>query len=113
MELMIKYSEILTIMIQAFFITVVGFIFVGCGSELLEDIKESKKTLKKRKGGKRNMRVYTCPDCGYIAWALDHIYDTNCHHCGASVKTKPIPKIEKSFLFSEKAHKNDLKFIEK
>lgn len=48
MELMIKHSEILTILIQAFMITTVGFILIGCGNELIHDIKRSRKILKKR-----------------------------------------------------------------
>lgn len=48
MELMIKHSEILTVIIQAFFITVIGFIFVGCWDELMTDLRLSKKILKKK-----------------------------------------------------------------
>ena len=103
MELMIKHSEILTIMIQAFFITVAGFIFVGCWEEVLHDIKKGQKSLKK-KGGKKHMREYTCPKCGYSAWALDHILTVDCCKCGTVVETKPVPVCddEKSFVCDEK-----------
>lgn len=107
MELMIKHSEILTIMIQSFFITAAGFIFVGCWDDLIDDINRSRKTLKK-KGGRKNLREYTCQKCGYSAWALDHIVDTNCHRCGASVKTKPVPINEGSFVCNEKVQKREL-----
>jgi len=51
--------------------------------------------------------------CGYIVWALGHINDTSCHHCGATVKTKSMTKLEESFAFGGKAHKNELKFVRK
>lgn len=104
MELMIKHSEILTIIIQAFFITVAGFIFVGCWDELKYDIKRSRKAQRK-KGGKKILREYVCQECGYSAWALDHIVNTNCHRCGAPVKTKPVPIVEGSFVCNEKTEK--------
>ena len=99
MELMIKHSEILTILIQEFMITAAGFIFVDCWDELMHDIKMTKKL--KRKGGKKTMRVYTCPKCGYEAWALDNILETSCRKCGHKVKTEPVPKFnpEESFMF--------------
>lgn len=112
MELMIKYSEFLTIIIQAFFITVAGFIFVGCWDELIADIKMSRKTLKKR-GGSVNLRNYSCPKCGFRAWALDHIIDTKCHSCGNSVTTEPVPKIEKSFVCNDKKLKSGQRFATK
>ncbi|MDW5300219.1 MAG: hypothetical protein SA378_08795 [Sedimentibacter sp.] len=104
MELMIRHSEILTIMIQAFFITTAGFIFIGCWDELILDIRRSRKLLRKR-GGEKLLREYTCPKCGYSAWALDHIVDTNCHRCGAPVTTKPVPAAEGSFVCNEKTGK--------
>lgn len=106
MEQMIKHSEILTIMIQAFFITTACFIFVGCWNEVLNDIKRNRKKLKK-KGGNKRMREYTCPKCGYSAWALDHILTVNCRECGTFIKTKPVPVSEsdKSFVCDEKRHK--------
>jgi len=101
MELMIKHSEILTIMIQAFFITAAGFIFVGCGSEFLEDISRSRKILKK--GEKKKLREYTCPKCGYSAWALDHIMSCKCFKCKTEVQTKPVATSEeKSCVCNEK-----------
>lgn len=98
-------SEIGTIIVQAFVITLVGYIFVDCVTNLLL----------KRKGGKSKMgfRIYVCAKCGYSAWAMDHIIETKCLNCGATVKTKPIPKIEKSSLFSERAHRGELKLNEK
>ncbi len=113
MELMIKYSEIFTIMIQAFFITAAGIIFVGCFDELKEDIKRSRNIINKKKGGNRSLREYTCSECGYSAWALDHIVETSCHHCGASVKTKPVPIFEKSFVCDEKKQKRVQRFAGK
>jgi ssDNA-binding Zn-finger/Zn-ribbon topoisomerase 1 len=111
MELMIKLSEVFTIIIQAFFITVAGCIFVGCKDEMIEDLKRGIK-LRKRNGGSR-LREYVCPECGYSAWALDHIFETSCHHCGASVKTKPVPIFEKSFVCDEKKIKRGQRFAEK
>ena len=99
MELMIRHSEFLTILIQAFMITLAGFIFVGCWDELIHDIKRTKKL--KRKGGKINMRIYICPECGFEAWALDNVTETSCRKCGHKVKTEPMPKFnpEESFMF--------------
>ncbi len=50
MELMIKHSEFLTIVIQAFLITVAGFIFVSCWNELLEENNLNIKRLKRKIG---------------------------------------------------------------
>lgn len=36
------------------------------------------------------MREYTCPKCGYSAWALDHIMSCKCKKCGTEVQTKPV-----------------------
>lgn len=58
MELMIKHSEILTILIQAFMITTVGFILIGCWNELIQDIKGSRKILKKRGERKKYERIH-------------------------------------------------------
>lgn len=100
MELMIKHSEILTITIQISMIIIAGFIFVGCWDELMNDIKSYKKRYKK--GGKKSMRVYKCPICGFKAWALDHITETSCRICGHIVKTEPMEKCrpEESFMFN-------------
>lgn len=97
MELMIKYSNILTILIQAFMITAASFIFVGCWDEVLYDIRQSKKL--RMKGGK-SMRRFTCPICGFKAWALDDLMEVTCRKCGSQVKTEPVPKVkdEKSFM---------------
>jgi len=110
MELMIKHSEILTILIQAFFITAAGFTFIGCWQEVLYDIKRIRKPM--RKGGKRTMREYTCPKCGYSAWALDHILNTKCHKCGSDVETKPVPICENegSFVCNERNLKKKQRF---
>lgn len=110
---MIKHFEFLSIMIQAFFITTTGFIFVYCCDDFLDDIISSRKTLKKIKRGKRNLRGYTCLNCGFSAWALDHIVDTYCHHCGIAVRTKPIPKIERSFVCGKRRHSDELRFVKK
>lgn len=112
MELMIKHSQILTILIQAFLMTIVGCIFVGCWNEIIYDIKRSRKALRK-KGGKKTLREYTCKECGYSTWALDHIIDTNCYRCCAPVKTKPVPKFEGSFVCNEKVQKNGKLLTEK
>lgn len=111
MEQMIKNSIFLTIIIQAFFITIASCIFVGCKDELIEDIKYGL-GIRKKKGGSR-LREYDCPECGYSAWALDHIIETNCHRCGASVKTKPVPIFEKSNVCDENKQKKGQRFAEK
>ena len=111
MEHMIKNSIILNIIIQAFFITAASFIFVGCKDEMIEDIKYWI-GIRKKKGGSR-LREYVCPVCGYSAWAPDHIIETTCHHCGASVKTEPVPIFEKSFVCDEKKQKRGQRFAEK
>lgn len=99
-------SEIGTIMVQVFLINIVGHIVViGCVNNLI----------KHRKRGKR-LREYTCPECGFSAWALDHIIETNCHQCGASVKTKPVVKIERCTVCGTsglKGHKRELNFVKK
>ena len=99
MELMIKHSEFLTILIQALMITVAGFVFVGCWHEVMDDIKRAKKP--KRKGGKGTVRNYTCPVCGHREWTMDNITETKCRTCGHTCKTEPIPKVkdEESFMF--------------
>ncbi len=97
MELMINYSEILTVIIQSLLISIVCAIFVGCLEEIAMEIR---KVLKKKKGVLR-VREYTCPVCGFKAWALDSIVHTNCRQCGTAVVTKPIPKVKKenSFMY--------------
>lgn len=35
-------------------------------------------------------REYTCPVCGFTAWAMDNLKVVNCHKCGAEVKTTEI-----------------------
>jgi len=103
MELMIKHSEILTIIIQSFLITTVSIIFIGCWDEVLYDTRKFRRLLKKR-GGKKHMREYTCPKCGYSAWALDHLLVVTCRHCGTVVETKHVPACEneRSFVCDEK-----------
>lgn len=98
MELMIKYSEFLTIIIQAFMITVAGFIVVGCWDEVIHEFKRAKRL--RRKGGKKTVRHYDCPCCGFKAWTLDHIFETTCNNCGSTVRTEPVPKVkdEESFI---------------
>lgn len=107
MALMIRHSEVITILVQAFMITAAGFIFVGCWDEVLHDIRRSKK--QKMKGGK-HMRQFTCPACGYTAWALDHILEVTCRKCGNLVKTEPVPKVldKKSFMFEGQRKKKRL-----
>jgi len=113
MELMIKYSEFLTIIVQAFLITLAGFIFVGCWSEVLSDVRNNRSRRKLRKGAKRMLREYICYSCGFKAWALDSIIDTKCRKCGAKVVTKPVPKVEKSFIGGTNCHNKEFNFIEK
>lgn len=105
MELMIKHSEILTILIQVLMITAAGIIFIGCWDELIYDIRRSRKLMKK--GGRKRMtpvNEYICPVCGYSAWALEHISECTCPKCGTVVKTKPVPNCinEKSFVVNER-----------
>ncbi|GEM_PF-1588944 len=105
MELMIKNSQILTIMIQAFMITVIGIILVGCWNELIYNIRKGRKLMKK--GGRKRMgpvNEYLCPVCGYSAWALEHISECTCPKCGSVVKTKPVHNCinEKSFVVNER-----------
>lgn len=110
MELMIKHSEIVTILIQAFMITAAGFIFVGCWDEVLYDIKRNfRRSRKLRMKGGKYMRQFTCPVCGYEAWALDHILEATCK-CGNLVKTEPVPKVkdEESFMFDKKRQKRQI-----
>lgn len=45
------------------------------------------------------MREYTCPNCGYSAWALEHILSCKCLKCGAEVKTKPVAISEEKSSF--------------
>lgn len=89
---MIKFSEILTIMILGFLITLTIYIPFCCLKELTSQSQ--------RKRGKR-LREYTCKKCGYSAWALDHILETKCHKCGADVKTVPVPVFEGSSVCNE------------
>lgn len=35
-------------------------------------------------------REYKCTNCGYEAWAMDHLLIIECHICGAKVETKEI-----------------------
>lgn len=55
------------------------------------------------------MRQFTCPVCGYEAWALDHILEATCK-CGNLVKTEPVPKgkDEESFMFDKKRQKRQI-----
>lgn len=111
MELMIRHSEIITILIQAFMITVAGFIFVGCLDELMHDLKRANKL--KKKGGLRTMRHYICPCCGFKAWTLDHIYETTCSSCGEKVVTEPVPKVKDEESFIRRGEKNRRQFAAK
>ncbi len=55
-----------------------------------------------------NLREYTCPNCGYSAWALDHILECNCFKCKTPVRTEPVPIVEiteKSFVTNKKKQK--------
>lgn len=110
MELMIKYSGILTILIQVFMITAVSFIFVGCWDEVLYDIRRSREL--RMKGGK-NMRRFTCPNCGYGAWALDDILEVTCRKCGNHVKTEPVPKVREENSFMRSIGKSGQEFASK
>lgn len=70
-------------------------------------LKEAEKYLR-REEREKNMREYTCPKCGYSAWALDHILAVTCRKCGTVVETKPVPVIdenEKSFVCDGRKHK--------
>lgn len=99
---MIKFSEILTILVQGFLITLTIYIPVCCLNEVTSQ----------RKRGKR-LREYTCKCCGYSAWALDHIFETKCHNCGSNVKTEPVPTFEGSSVCNEERkniRKGGLKF---
>lgn len=111
MELMIKYSEILTILIQAFMITVAGFIFVGCWDELIHDLKRARRL--KKKGGRRNLRQYVCPVCGFKAWTLEHISETTCRNCGKTVITEPVPKVRDEESFIRRTNKSGQEFLAK
>lgn len=123
MELIIKHSDLITIIIQAFLITATGFLFVFCCDEVIDGINEKLKMffirriymrrkkkyyqkIQKRIGGSKHMREYTCPNCGYSAWALDHLLTVNCK-CGTVVETKPVPvnEDEKSFVCDERKFK--------
>jgi DNA-directed RNA polymerase subunit RPC12/RpoP len=110
MELMIKYSEISTIMLQAFLITLIEYIVIGCAAVVM---RENFKKLKKRMGGNKNLREYICPGCGFSAWTLDRIVDTKCRKCGYKVITKPVPKIERSFIGRVGSHSREFNFIKK
>lgn len=109
MELMIKYSEFLTILIQALMITVAGFIFVGCWDEVIHDVKRTKRL--KRKGGRKNMRQYVCSGCGFKAWALDNIRETTCNNCGMTVITEPVPKVRDDESFIRRVKKSGHDFV--
>ncbi len=108
MQLMIKHSEFLTIIIQAFFITLASVTFVGCWDEVLYDIRRSRKL--RMKGGK-NMRRFTCPNCGYGAWALDHLLEVTCRKCGNNVKTEPVPKVKNSYIVGYKRPEGGERFL--
>lgn len=110
MELMIKYSKFLTIIVQAFLITIGFFIFIGYWSEY---VRKNRSRRKLKKGAKKKLREYTCYNCGFSAWALDCIVDTKCSKCGAKVITKPVPKIERSFICGTRGHNRELNFIKK
>lgn len=111
MELMIKHSKILTILIQAFMITAAGFIFVGCWDDFIHDIKRTKRL--KKKGGIKTMRHYICPCCGFKAWTLEHISETTCRNCGKTVITEPVPKVRDEESFIRRADKSGHEFLAK
>lgn len=111
MELMIKHSEFLTIIIQALFITLAGIGFIGCLDEFIHDIKRIRKIQKK--GGSKTLRKYNCSNCGFGAWALDHILVTKCNKCGATVETKPMPKNDESYAFGGKHKDRNVRFAER
>lgn len=109
MELMIRHSGFMTILIQAFMITVAGFIFVGCWDEFINDMKRTKRL--KKKGGRRNLRQYVCSGCGFKAWALDSIRETTCNNCGMTVITEPVPKVKDDESFIRRIGKNGQDFV--
>jgi len=65
------------------------------------------------KGDIKMLREYTCQKCGYSAWALEHILNTTCFHCGAPVTTKPVPTFEGSFVCDEKTKKRRHSLLDK
>lgn len=77
MELMIKHSEILTIMIQAFMITAILFICINC----MNEFRMSRKPIRKGQRHNNLSNKSVCPECEGSAWTSEHI---------TAVKTKPM-----------------------
>lgn len=43
-------------------------------------------------------REYICTNCGFSAYAIDRLLKVKCSKCGTLVETKPVPKVDKSYL---------------